>query len=127
MSETAFVTLIGSVLSLLGVVSTALSGVLVARISTLKRDVAAVKHEVKNDHDTNLRVEQDERHSENQKKLDYLVKAVEWLIAVAVNNRERIGDLEEHTGQPQAPSRRSLRIARAQAFITENDIPHTKE
>lgn len=43
-------------------------------LAELRADLGVVKHEVKNDHDTNLRVEADERHQENARKLDSILE-----------------------------------------------------
>lgn len=99
----------------------AMFGYLAKRLTTVKRDVADVKHEVKNDHKTNLREEQDERHGENSQKLDYLVLAVEWLIGMAVSNRTDITDLQEHTGQGR--TRRARRLSRERPPIDMGDVP----
>lgn len=99
----------------------ALIGVLAKRLGTMKRDVTAVKHEVKNDHKTNMREEQDARHGENTEKLDYIVQAVAWLIGMAVDNRADITDIQEQTGQGN--TRRARRLARARPPIQHNEIP----
>lgn len=92
-------------------------GYLAKRLTVVKKDVATVRHEVKNDHSKNLRVEQDERHESNAKKLNWLVQAMEGVldrVDFLTNgyhaNRSRIWDLE-HTQPPrtQATTRRAYR------------------
>ncbi|ROP64687.1 uncharacterized protein DUF2746 [Curtobacterium sp. PhB130] len=46
------------------------------RFRALGEDLGVVKHEVKNDHKTNLRVESDERHEENSGKLDTALRMI---------------------------------------------------
>ena len=121
MSESAIVDIVLGVLALLSVVTTALSAVMVAKFQGVRRDLATVKNEVKNDHETNLRVEQDERHDESQEKLDQIVKSVKWLVYMTRSNRDDITDLQEHTGQGE--TRRSRRLARQRPPIQPSDIP----
>lgn len=45
----------------------------VVKLRKLAADLGLVKHEVKNNHDTNLREEADDRHNENARKLDALL------------------------------------------------------
>lgn len=50
------------------------SSVLAARrAKSASEDAAVIKREVKNDHQTNMREEQDTRHAENGKKLDQII------------------------------------------------------
>lgn len=120
MSEPVILGLLG----FLGVLSTSMSGVVVAMFNTMRKDVKAVKHEVKNDHKTNFRDEQDVRHNENSDKLNYVVSAVAWLVGIAVDNRKDITNLQEHTGQPV--TRRSARLARERPpIIGADQVPTT--
>jgi len=61
------------------------------RFRTLGEDLGIVKHEVKNDHKTNLRVESDERHEENVGKLDTALR----MIASMQENLGRVYDKVE--------------------------------
>lgn len=45
-----------------------------AFLAELRADLGDVKHQVKNDHDTNLRDEADQRHHENTRKLDSILE-----------------------------------------------------
>lgn len=46
------------------------------KLEEIGQDLGLVKHEVKNNHSTNLREEADVRHDENARKLDWLIQAV---------------------------------------------------
>lgn len=122
MSEGFIRDIVLGILALLGTVSTAASVVLASRFGALKRDVATVKNEVKNDHKTNLREENDERHHENGTKLDQIIDLLAWLANGWVDNRADISDLQEQTGQPN--TRRSRRLAAQKPpTIHYSDIP----
>lgn len=91
-----------------------LFALLSVRIGAVKKDVALVKHEVKNDHKTNLRDEQDTRHNENARKLNWLVRAMdgvlgdlEYLTNGYRSNRARIENLEQTI--PPRTTRRAYR------------------
>lgn len=47
-------------------------GVLAVYVKNMGRDTKVIKHEVKNDHTTNLRDEQDERHHQQMRAIEYL-------------------------------------------------------
>lgn len=121
MSDAVVVAIIGMAQAVLLAVLVPVLGFVLQRLGRVRRDVAAVKHEVKNDHSTNLRVEADERHSENSQKLDYLVGAVAWLIEGWRANRQDITELQEHTGQPH--TRRARRLAQSRPPIQYTEIP----
>lgn len=112
----------GEVAQIVAAIFTAVGVVVVAVITTrTRRDVEAVKHEVKNDHAINFRVEQDTRHDENSTKLDYLVRSQQWLVHMALNNRTDISHLQEHTGQGR--TRRARRLAGERPPISQEEIP----
>lgn len=121
MSEGALVDIALGALVLLNGVFATLGAILVARFNAMRRDVAAVKHEVKNDHSKNMREEQDERHDENASKLDQLLDLVGWLANGWLENREDITTVLEHTGQGN--TRRTRRLARARPPFNRTDIP----
>lgn len=86
------------------------AGVVVATLYARKANVnaSAAREQVQNDHKTNLREEQDERHRENQKALRWIAQRVSWLSDMAIGNRVRIRDLERDVEEtrPPATSRR---------------------
>lgn len=117
MSDAVLAAIIGVVGGLL----TTYLGIVAKRLGAVTRDVAAVKHEVKNDHSTNLREEQDQRHGENTAKLDQILDVVGWLAQGWIENREDITTVLEHTGQGN--TRRARRLARTRPPINRTDIP----
>lgn len=80
-----------------------------AGVLGIRRRVKRVQAQVENDHTTNLREEQDERHAENSRALHWLVGTVKTLVrdvggirqdlrdlrADVRHERDRIDDLEE--------------------------------
>lgn len=109
MTEAIWIALLGTVQAISVAVIGVLGTFLVRRVGAMQSDVAAVKHEVKNDHKTNMREEQDERHHDNSKKLDQLLDLCAWLVRGWTENRADIHELQEHTGQ--AGTRRARRLA----------------
>lgn len=78
MSEPVVVALITATsVVLVGVL--ALVGRVSFQITRVRRDTEVTREQVANDHDTNLRVEQDERHDENAQKLDAILEEVQHL------------------------------------------------
>lgn len=65
-------------------------------ITRVKRDVDATRENVVNDHPTNMRVEQDERHDENAHKLDTLLEEIGYVRGSVRKIWERI---DRHTNQ----------------------------
>lgn len=78
MNEAVIIALISAA----GVVLAALVA-LIARvnivITRVKRDAAATRENVVNDHPMNMRVEQDERHGENSHKLDTILEELGYV------------------------------------------------
>jgi len=68
---------------------------LVSHVRSLGTDLGLVKHEVKNDHTTNLRVEQDVRHDENKALLTGLDEKVDRILGVLGAHDYRLDELEE--------------------------------
>jgi hypothetical protein len=64
-------------------------------IIALSTDLRIVKHEVKNDHKVNLRVEQDRRHDENTDTLGEIRADVKAIITTLGEHGYRIGELED--------------------------------
>ncbi|MBF4613278.1 hypothetical protein [Curtobacterium sp. VKM Ac-1376] len=60
----------------------------------ISRDLAVVKHEVKNDHKTNFREEQDERHEANAGTLTTIRDDVKLILRTLGEHGYRIGELE---------------------------------
>ncbi|PYY34092.1 hypothetical protein DEJ16_12615 [Curtobacterium sp. MCJR17_055] len=65
-------------------------------IVALARDIAAIKHEVKNNHTTNLREEADERHDENRGTLGRVDRKLDRVLTILGEHDDRIEELE-HT------------------------------
>jgi len=66
-------------------------------IVALARDIAAIKHEVKNNHTTNLREEADERHNENTETLGTVNRKLTRVLTILGEHDDRIAELEENT------------------------------
>lgn len=80
----------------------------VVKLRKLASDLGIVKHEVKNDHSTNLRVEADDRHSENTRALGRIeAKVDETLVKLGVHEwriNELAADVENtRDRKPDAP------------------------
>lgn len=63
-------------------------------LAEMRQDLGVVKHEVKNNHSTNLREEADERHDENKGLLESIDKKVADILRVLGEHGYRIGELE---------------------------------
>jgi ABC-type nickel/cobalt efflux system permease component RcnA len=74
---------------------------LIRWVVALARDIAAIKHEVKNDHTTNFREEQDERHGQNAGQLGRIDRKLNRVLTILGDHDDRIEDLE-HT-RPRRP------------------------
>ncbi|MBT1542009.1 hypothetical protein KK103_09565 [Curtobacterium flaccumfaciens pv. flaccumfaciens] len=68
---------------------------LVRWIVALARDIAAIKHEVKNDHKTNLREEADVRHDENKATLGTVNRKLNRVLDLLGEHEDRIDELEQ--------------------------------
>lgn len=111
MSESLLIALVGAgqviIVALLGT----LGPILLRRVKRVERDTRVVKGEVKNDHSTNLRVEQDTRHTQNTRKLNVIMRLlgngaatletmkedIAYLRKFGHENRQRIEQIEENT------------------------------
>lgn len=60
------------------------------RLDQLADTLGIVKHEVKNNHSTNLREEADDRHYENRDKLDRLDGKIDTVLELVVNHGKAI-------------------------------------
>lgn len=65
-----------------GVVLLLLGAKLNGKINSVRDDAKATRHQVENNHDTNLREEADERHNENSRKLDKLGHSVVEILSI---------------------------------------------
>jgi hypothetical protein len=63
-------------------------------ILEIRQDLGIVKHEVKNDHKTNFREEQDERHEANAGTLTTIRDDVKLILRTLGEHGYRIGELE---------------------------------
>lgn len=75
MTEQVVIALIGAVALVLAAMIAMIARVNVV-ITRVRRDSQITREQVANDHDTNLRVEQDERHDENAHKLDVILEEI---------------------------------------------------
>lgn len=82
----------------------------------LNRKVNRVREQVENDHPTNMRVEQDERHEENGNKLDKILEQLDAVMGHIVrlweradSNRERIHAIEQTQPRPPLPGSQKKR------------------
>lgn len=102
MSEQVMLSLIGAgqaiFLAVLGIISVYVT----YKLKRLQASQEAVKEQVVNHHSTNLRVEADDRHTENRKMLSSIKleqvrqgRAIQTLIEFGQENRRRISSLEE--------------------------------
>ncbi|GAA3342985.1 hypothetical protein GCM10017714_33700 [Curtobacterium pusillum] len=64
-------------------------------VVALARDIAAIKHEVKNNHTTNLREEADERHDENRSTLGRVDRKLNRVLVILGEHDDRIEELEQ--------------------------------
>lgn len=125
MTEAVWIALLGTVQAVSVAVIGVLGTLLVRRVGAMQTDVAAVKYEVKNDHKTNMREEQDTRHEDNSRKLDQILDSIVWLARGWRENREDITDLLEQTGQPV--TRRARRLAAERPpMIRYDDLPMSR-
>ena len=65
-----------------------------AAVLEIRQDLGIVKHEVKNDHKTNFREEQDVRHEENAGTLGTIRDDVKLILRTLGEHGYRIGELE---------------------------------
>ena len=65
-----------------------------AVLAEMRQDLGIVKHEVKNNHDTNLREEADVRHEENAGTLATIRDDVKLILRTLGEHGYRIGELE---------------------------------
>jgi molybdopterin-guanine dinucleotide biosynthesis protein A len=63
-------------------------------IVALARDIAAIKHEVKNNHTTNLREEADVRHDENRGTLATVDRKLDRVLFILGEHDDRLEELE---------------------------------
>lgn len=85
--------IIGQTLTTLGVVGAAFGPTLLK----VRRDTAAVKHEVKNDHPTNYRIEQDVRFDRIIRYFERVENRIEAGFASADRKLDRVNDrLDKH-------------------------------
>ncbi|PZE84152.1 DUF2746 domain-containing protein [Curtobacterium sp. MCBD17_032] len=75
-------------------------------IGEMREDLGIVKHEVKNNHDTNLREEADVRHDENKGTLTAIERKVDAILERLGQHDWRLGELE-HT-QDRRPDAHTL-------------------
>lgn len=106
----------------------ALLALLTAR--SVKKDVQATREQVVNDHTTNLREENDERHDENTRALRWLARhmlkvldQVDWLVRTAHSNRGRIQALEDTDRMRDSRRARREQETPPSAIVDATDIP----
>lgn len=92
----------------IGAVATVLVAAVTVFGARLQRGVTRIRHQVENDHSTNMRVENDERHEENKRALHAIWQLlhenradlggvreeIRDLHRTAARNRDRIHDIE---------------------------------
>lgn len=92
----------------IGAVATVVVAAITVFGARLQRGVTRIRHQVENDHSTNMRVENDERHEENTRALQAIWQLlrenradlggvredVRDLQRTAARNRDRIHDIE---------------------------------
>lgn len=66
-----------------------------AFLSELRADLGVVKHEVKNNHSTNLREEADDRHDQNYRALGRIEQKVDELAVAVGVHRYRLDQIDE--------------------------------
>lgn len=90
MTDDEWVALIGGMALVVGGILSAIGLLIKSTLdsSHLKDQVEQIRHEVKNSHDTNMRVELDQRHKEVVGRLDALSGQV-------TANNQRLSNLEE--------------------------------
>lgn len=67
----------------------------IVKLRKLADDLGLVKHEVKNDHKTNLREEADDRHSQNYRALARIEEKVDALAITAGVHQFRLDQIDE--------------------------------
>jgi hypothetical protein len=67
----------------------------IVKLRALASDLGIVKHEVKNNHDTNLREEADDRHDENRATLVRIERKVGSILDTLAVHEFRIGRLDD--------------------------------
>lgn len=100
MNDAVLVAVIGA----LALIIAALIARILPDIRSAKHDAAAAREQVENNHSTNLRVEQDKRHSANTSRLSQLEYGQKNLIT-------SVARIEDHLGiertLPRPPARRN--------------------
>jgi hypothetical protein len=78
----------------------ALIGVVISQ----RRDVKVIRHQVTNDHDTNLRIEGDERHAENSDRFRKIEASQASLVRSVTRIEDHLG-IEHTTPRPRRRTR----------------------
>lgn len=73
----------------------------IVKLRKLASDLGLVKHEVKNDHKTNLREEADARHDENYRALGRIEEKVDALAVAVGVHQWRLDDIDNNIGRTQ--------------------------
>ena len=84
MTDTVITALIGAAQA----VTLAILGIVAVRFGRVRRDTSAVRDQVENDHNTNLREENDDRHAKIWARLDVILRRL-------VAGDERMGRIEQ--------------------------------
>lgn len=71
----------------------------IVKLRKLASDLGLVKHEVKNDHKTNLREEADARHDENYRALGRIEEKVDALAVAVGVHQWRLDDIDNDIGR----------------------------
>lgn len=71
----------------------------IVKLRKLAADLGLVKHEVKNNHSTNLREEADDRHSQNYRALARIEQKVDQLAVAVGVHQYRLDDIDNDLGR----------------------------
>lgn len=122
MTDTLLGDILTGILTLLATTITAMGAIIVARQGTLRKEVAAVRFQVQNDHGTNLRDDLDHKDNRQMALLTQIVDLCGWLAQGWVENRQDITELNEDTGRGQ--TRRARRLAASRPPVIQySDLP----
>lgn len=70
-----------------------------AALDDIAGELKVVRHEVKNDHKTNLREEQDDRHDQNYRALNRIEQKVDQLAVAVGVHQYRLDDIDNDLGR----------------------------
>lgn len=114
-------TVVLGIIGFVQILTLTLMGFLAKRGGDIRKDVSVTKENVVNHHQTNMRVEQDQYHQQNQRAFAWIGRHIVWLVNKADSNSNRIGELEN----THPTTRKAAKAANFydRDLVTFDDIP----